>query len=126
MVPWHYHVTGANSTVANKPNPELQKAVFGHIKSHILEFGYPPTTRDLMAYTGRNSSSHMHSVLRKLEAEGLITMEAGKSRTISLVGYKIALVKNGRIEYIGSYPSLSDAPQFPIHPFSISKLVDDA
>ncbi len=79
--------------MANKPNPQLQKAVFGHIKSHILKFGYPPTTRDLMEYTGRNSSSHMHSVLRKLEAEGLITMEAGKSRTIRLVGYDIALIE---------------------------------
>lgn len=81
--------------MANKPNPELQKAVLGHIKSHILKFGYPPTTRDLMAYTGRNSSSHMHSVLRKLEADGLITMEAGKSRTIKLVGYTIVLVEDG-------------------------------
>lgn len=78
--------------MANKPNPELQKAVFGHIKSHILEFGYPPTTRDLMVYTGRNSSSHMHSVLRRLEADGLITMEAGKSRTIRLSEYDIALI----------------------------------
>lgn len=88
--------------MANKPNPQLQKAVLGHIKSHILEFGYPPTTRELMQYTGRNSSSHMHSVLKKLEASGDITMEKAQSRAIRLNHYKIALILKPE-KYMGDW-----------------------
>ncbi len=115
--------------MANKPNPQLQKAVFGHIKSHILKFGYPPTTRDLMAYTGRNSSSHMHSVLRKLEADGLITMEAGKSRTIRLVGYHYSLTPMHGISkrLLEKYKEAIDAGVWEIPDgLYVDEILDDA
>lgn len=64
-----------------------------HIKSHILSYGYPPTIRELMQYTGSNSTNFVWRALKKLEAEGLITVAPGQPRAIRLNGYDIVLIE---------------------------------
>ena len=63
-----------------------------HIKSHILSHGYPPSIRELMAYTGMSSTNTVWRALRDLEASGAITVEPGQSRAIRLNGYGMVLI----------------------------------
>ena len=77
-----------------------------HIKAHILSHGYPPSIRELQSLMGFKSHSSVWRRLRQLEADGLITVEKGQSRAIRLVGYKIALMKEGEdyVEYVDRWP----------------------
>ena len=60
-------------------------AIYTAIIVYRLEHGYPPVMRDIRALAGLRSTSSVEYHLRKLRAQGLITWEPGKGRTIRTV-----------------------------------------
>lgn len=54
------------------------------IRLTIHERGYPPTVRELADHYGLSTST-VHDRLRKLQAEGVIRVEAGRARAITIV-----------------------------------------
>ena len=66
--------------MADSKRKELLDAVKGYIRTH----GYGPSVRELGELVGLNSTATVHYHLRELEKRGLIVMEKGKNRSISL------------------------------------------
>jgi repressor LexA len=64
-----------------------QKRIIEYLKSHVKEFGYPPTMREIGAYFGFTwpaAKGHLIALKKK----GLIRMNPFKSRGIEIVGSK--------------------------------------
>jgi repressor LexA len=68
-----------------------QKQILGFIKQYIQLNGSAPTLRDIADAIGVSSLATVHEHLQALEAKGLITRKAGKSRTIELTKSTINL-----------------------------------
>lgn len=66
-----------------------QQKVYDYLKER-LEYGVPPTVREICAATGLSSTSTVHGHLRALENAGYITREAGLNRSIRLEGQEQA------------------------------------
>lgn len=66
--------------MADNKRKELLDAVKGYIAAH----GYGPSVRELGELVGLNSTATVHYHLRELAKQGLIVMEKGKNRSISL------------------------------------------
>lgn len=62
-----------------------QNEVLSLVKSHIAEFGYPPTRADIAAELGFKSANAAEEHLKALHRKGHIEMVPGTSRGIRLV-----------------------------------------
>lgn len=62
-----------------------QFEVLEYIKRFIASRGYSPTVREIMEGLGLKSPSSVQDHLKKLVAQGLITIDKNKSRTIELL-----------------------------------------
>ena len=61
-----------------------QQQIYDYIISFTDEHGYPPSVREIGEYVGLKSPSTVHFHLKGLQASGLITQAAGKTRAISI------------------------------------------
>ena len=62
-----------------------QEEIYNAIVAFIQEKGYSPTVREIGKMVNLKSPSTVHVHLMMLEAEGYITSEPGKQRTIRVV-----------------------------------------
>lgn len=67
-----------------KPLTKRQKEVLNFISDHIDSIGFPPTRNELSKHFGFRSPNAAESHLRMLERKGMIRIEAGHSRGITL------------------------------------------
>ena len=67
-----------------KPLTKRQKEVLTFISDHIDSIGFPPTRNELSKHFGFRSPNAAESHLRVLEHKGVIRIEAGRSRGITL------------------------------------------
>lgn len=65
-----------------------KRSVYGFVVEFIKSKGYSPSIREICKGTGIMSTATVRDHLNILKENGVINMEEGKSRTISLVGYK--------------------------------------
>ena len=70
---------------AMKQLTKSQQKVYDFLKER-LEYGVPPTVREICAATGLSSTSTVHGHLRALENAGYISREAGLNRSIRIEG----------------------------------------
>ncbi len=73
-----------------KPLTRRQKEVLNFISEHIDKEGLPPTRIELSRYFGFSSPNAAESHLRALQSKGMIHMEPGRSRGISLTALSYA------------------------------------
>jgi repressor LexA len=73
-----------------KPLTRRQKEVLGFISEHIEQAGFPPTRTELSAHFGFSSPNAAESHLRALQSKGVIHMQPGRSRGISLTALSYA------------------------------------
>ena len=66
----------------------MREKIYNFIVNFMTENGYSPNIREIGDAVGLSSTSSVFNQLMNLQDEGLIKMQNGKSRTISLVGYK--------------------------------------
>ena len=69
---------------ALKELTKKQQQIYDYIISFTDEHGYPPSVREIGEYVGLKSPSTVHFHLKGLQASGLITQAAGKTRAISI------------------------------------------
>ncbi len=67
-----------------KPLTRRQKEILTFISEHIDSEGFPPTRNDVSKHFGFRSPNAAESHLRALEKKGVIRIEAGRSRGITL------------------------------------------
>ena len=60
--------------------------IYKYISDCIKQNGYGPSVRDIQSALNIKSTSTVHAALGRLESEGLIRKEQGKSRTLQLDG----------------------------------------
>lgn len=73
----------------SKPLTKRQKEILVFISDHIQSAGFPPTRNDLSKHFGFRSPNASESHLRALESKGVIRIEAGQSRGITLTGLAV-------------------------------------
>ena len=73
-----------------KPLTRRQKEVLNFISEHIDKEGLPPTRTELSNHFGFSSPNAAESHLRALQNKGVIHMEPGRSRGISLTALSYA------------------------------------
>ena len=66
----------------------MREKIYNFIVNFMTENGYSPSIREIGDTIGLSSTSSVFNHLMNLQDDGLIKMQNGKSRTISLVGYK--------------------------------------
>ena len=62
-----------------------QREIYDYIRRYIRERSYPPSVREIAAAVQLKSPSTVHFHLRAMEAQGVLTRGAGKTRSIALV-----------------------------------------
>lgn len=67
-----------------KPLTKRQKEILTFISDHIESAGFPPTRNEVSKHFGFRSPNAAESHLRALEHKGMIRIEAGRSRGITL------------------------------------------
>jgi len=67
-----------------KPLTKRQKEILNFISDHIDSIGFPPTRNDIVKHFGFRSPNAAQSHLRALAGKGVIRIEAGRSRGITL------------------------------------------
>ena len=70
--------------MTTKPLTNRQGQVLTFISEHIDNIGFPPTRNELSAHFGFRSPNAAESHLRVLEKKGMIRIERGRSRGITL------------------------------------------
>ena len=70
--------------MTKKPLTKRQQKILGFISDHIDSAGFPPTRNDVSKHFGFRSPNAAESHLRALEHKGVIRIEAGRSRGITL------------------------------------------
>jgi len=70
--------------MAGKALTQRQKEILTFISDHIDSVGFPPTRNDVSKHFGFRSPNAAESHLRALEHKGVIRIEAGRSRGITL------------------------------------------
>lgn len=73
-----------------KPLTRRQQEILAFISDHIHSVGFPPTRNDLVKHFGFRSPNAAESHLRALEKKGVIRIEPGQSRGITLTGLSIS------------------------------------
>lgn len=77
-----------------------QQALCDFLRQFTQERGYPPTVREIGEHLGLRSTSSVHFHLKKLLDAGIVYMEPGKTRSITLV--EEALPPEGQIPLLGN------------------------
>ena len=67
----------------------MRENIYNFIVNFMTEKGYSPSIREIGDAVGLSSTSSVFNQLMNLQDDGLIKMQNGKSRTISLVGYRL-------------------------------------
>ncbi|OAH53057.1 hypothetical protein AWH48_11910 [Domibacillus aminovorans] len=70
-----------------KPITERRRKIFDYICNHIEQKNYSPTVREIGDHVGLASSSTTQSHLNRLKADGYVTWENGKPRTLRVLKY---------------------------------------
>jgi len=70
--------------MSEKPLTRRQKEILTFISDHIDSKGFPPTRNEVSEHFGFRSPNAAESHLRALEHKGVIRIEAGRSRGITL------------------------------------------
>ena len=78
--------------MTNKPLTKRQNEVLRFISHHIESIGYPPTRNEISRHFGFRSPNAAESHLRALAHKGVIRIEAGHSRGITLTALSQALL----------------------------------
>lgn len=60
------------------------------IRQHIDEHGYPPSQREIARYANRLSPNTGHTLVRRLEAAGLIDIKPAMPRTLRITATGMA------------------------------------
>ena len=76
-----------------------QKALCDFVRSFTNEQGYPPTVREIGAAMGLSSPSSVYFHIRRLQEQGLLTIERGRTRSITLV--EELLPQRGHVPLLG-------------------------
>lgn len=63
-----------------------RERVFAAINDYRIFYDYPPSLRDLCVFAQVKSTSSVRYHLDRLRAEGRITWDEGKTRTVRVVG----------------------------------------
>lgn len=75
-----------------------QQEILDFLRQFIGRSGYAPSVREICAAVGLKSTASVHYHLEELKRQGLIDMDGGKNRTISLPGE----AEPGRIPVLGT------------------------
>jgi repressor LexA len=70
--------------MSEKPLTPRQREILKYISEHIDKNGFPPTRAELSSHFGFSSPNAAESHLRALDSKGVIQLERGRSRGISL------------------------------------------
>lgn len=68
---------------------EKEKQIYQFIVDYIMEHMYAPTVREIGKSVGLRSTSSVATYMVRLEAKGLIKVDAESPRAIRLMGYSI-------------------------------------
>jgi len=63
----------------------MQRKIYDYLRAYQREHGYPPAVREIGEEMKLKSSSTVHFHLKNLEKAGLIAIEPGKGRAITLL-----------------------------------------
>lgn len=66
-----------------KPLTKQQQRIFDFICAYSVQWGYPPSVREIAAAVGLKSPSTVHFHLKALEEAGIISRDSGKPRAIT-------------------------------------------
>lgn len=84
--------------MAEKPLTARQISILNFISQHVEKHGFPPTRAELCAHFGFASPNAAESHLRALAGKGVIRLERGRSRGITLTSLSRAtLPASGRL-----------------------------
>ena len=67
----------------NKTDEKLNN-VFSYVEGYILNYGYPPSVREICRDLSIKSTATCHGYLKRLEEQGLISISGSKKRAIML------------------------------------------
>ena len=71
-----------------KSSDELNKrerAILKYIEKHVMNYGYPPSVREIGKAVGLSSTATVHGYIAKLTEKGYIKKEDQKGRTLKLL-----------------------------------------
>jgi len=80
-----------------KPLTKRQKEILGFISGHIDSAGFPPTRSDISKHFGFRSPNAAESHLRALEQKGVIRIEPGHSRGITLTALSLSYLSAANV-----------------------------
>lgn len=102
----------------NKTDEKLNN-VFSYVEGYILNYGYPPSVREICRDLSIKSTATCHSYLKRLEEQGLISISGSKKRAIMLTKPKADCIS---VPLIGSIaagtPILADENLEEYYPLS--------
>ena len=78
----------------NEKLTKKQKEVLTFIKKYIVQYGFPPSVREICAGLGLSSPATVHTHLKQLELKGAISKTKSKFRTIEVNGENEFMPKN--------------------------------
>ena len=81
----------------NEKLTKKQKEVLTFIKKYIVQYGFPPSVREICAGLGLSSPATVHTHLKQLELKGAISKTKSKFRTIEVNGENEFMPKNENI-----------------------------
>jgi repressor LexA len=79
-----------------KKMTERQRRILAYLEDFIQEHNYPPSIRDIQAALGISSTSVVDYNLDNLEKRGLITRRRRSSRSITLTGKSLPILRGER------------------------------
>jgi repressor LexA len=89
------------------PLTERQKQVFCFIQDRIVDWGYPPTIREIGEHMGIRSTNGVVDHLRVLKRKGYLTQRGMKSRTLIPTPEALAAVEGVAV---ASQPAVLNVP----------------
>ena len=78
----------------NEKLTKKQKEVLTFIKKYIVQYGFPPSVREICAGLGLSSPATVHTHFKQLELKGAISKTKSKFRTIEVNGENEFMPKN--------------------------------
>ena len=63
-------------------------AVYEAIVQYLLDFGYPPSVREICDMVGYKSTATVHHYMQELNQKGVIVSDEKSPRAIRVIGYK--------------------------------------
>ena len=80
----------------------MQRKIYDYLLNYQREHGYPPAVREIGAAMNLKSSSTVHFHLKNLEKAGLLFIEPGKGRAITLREHPLKADQKTRIPILGA------------------------